>query len=538
MPRPHRLWRTVSNGLRAIDILQRRGMIDLMRPDQAVRGFLAMRRHGAFGGLSEHVAARYGDAPAITDDAGTLSFTEFATGAEALARRLRHNGIHDGSVVAAVHRNHRAIMLAAAATGRLGARLILLNTGFAGPQLVEVCERERVGAVLADPEFSDLLAGLEPGITRIVLSPADLGPGDGQPGAPLPRPRRPGGLVLLTSGTTGIPKGAPRERINPLQSAQLLDRIPWSKRSTYVVAAPLFHATGLAICALGLSLGNRVVLTRKFLPENALAAVAESRARVLVLVPTMLQRIVDLPPETLRRYDTSSLEIVFVAGSALSPELCVRGAQVFGEVLYNLYGSTEVAVAAVAQPHELRLAPGTVGRPPFGCRVVLHDEHRRAITEPHRTGTLFVASGLSFTRYTDGTTKEVVDGLLSTGDTGHFDERGLWFIDGRADDMIVSGGENVFPQEIEHLLAEHPDVTEASVIGVPDPEFGQRLRAYVVARPGALRDADDVRQFVRARLARHKVPRDVIFVAELPRNETGKVLRRALSNAPAPPAVP
>ena len=278
-----------------------------------------------------------------------------------------------------------------------------------------------------------------------------------------------------------------------------------------------------------LALGNRIVLARRFDPESTLKSIAEHRATTLILVPTMLQRILDLGPEVLAKYDTSSLKVVFAAGSSLSPDLCRRTDDAFGPVLYNLYGSTEVAVAAVATPHDLRQAPGTVGRPPVGCTLAVYDEQRRRITEPGRTGTLFVSSGLSFAGYTDGGNKEIVDGLLSSGDTGHFDETGLWFVDGRDDDMIVSGGENVFPLEVENLLADHPGVVEAAVVGVDDADFGKRLAAFVVSRTASDLDAEELKSYVRAHLARHKVPRDVVFIDALPRNETGKVLRRQLA---------
>jgi fatty-acyl-CoA synthase len=248
----------------------------------------------------------------------------------------------------------------------------------------------------------------------------------------------------------------------------------------------------------------------------------------LILVPTMLQRILDLGPDVREKYDTTSLKVVFAAGSSLSPDLCRRTDDAFGAVLYNLYGSTEVAVAAVATPDELRKSPGTVGRPPVGCTLAAYDGNRRKITETGRVGTLFVSSGLSFSGYTDGGNKEIVDGLLSTGDTGHFDETGLWFVDGRDDDMIVSGGENVFPLEVENLLGEHPGIVEAAVVGIDDAEFGKRLAAFVVSHGDAQLDADEVKSYVRAHLARHKIPRDVVFVNQLPRNETGKVLRKKL----------
>ncbi len=512
------------NRLRALRVLARRGMIEPLRPDRAVHAARSIRRYGAFGGLLAHAAARYGDAPAVTDDTGTVSFAELEAASNALARGLVAGGVGQDAVIALLYRNHRGILLALTAANKVGARVVLMNTGFAGPQLADVCVREGVAAVLADEEFSDLLAELPESLPRLDLDELSRGQASG----PLPAPARPGGMVLLTSGTTGTPKGAPRNKIDPLQSAQLLDRIPWPAGGAYVAAAPLFHATGLATCALGLALGNHVVMSRRFDPEATLRAIVEHRAGVLIVVPTMLHRILDLGPQVLARYDTSSLRVLFAAGSALSPDLCRRTAAAFGEVLYNLYGSTEVAAAAIATPAELRAAPGTVGRPPLGCRLACYDSDRRRITEPGRTGTLFVASGLSFAGYTDGNHKEIVDGLLSTGDTGHFDADGLWFVDGRDDEMIVSGGENVFPLEVENLLDEHPDVVEAAVIGVDDPEFGKRLCAFVVADPGSALDADTVRAFVRSELARHKVPRDVVFVDELPRNATGKLLKNVL----------
>lgn len=482
-----------------------------------------------------HAAGCYGDTPALTDDAGTASYQDLERASNALARGLSRRGIGAGSSVGILERNHRGLLLALGAVGKIGARAVLLNTGFAAPQLADVCARETVSSVIADGEFAALLDALPADVDRII------GWADGRMKAPtldtlamdewtdpLPAPGRLGGMVLLTSGTTGTPKGAPRDKVSPLQSAQLLDRIPWPANSTYCVAAPMFHATGLATCSLGLALGNRVVLARRFEPEATLASIDDYGASALILVPTMLQRILDLGPDVLARYDTSSLRVVFAAGSALSPDLCRRTAGVFGDVLYNLYGSTEVAVAAVATPAELRAAPGTVGRPPVGCTLAAYDDRRRRITEPGRTGTLFVSSGLSFSGYTDGGHKEIVDGLLSSGDTGHFTADGLWFVDGRDDEMIVSGGENVFPLEVENLLADHPAVVESCVLGVDDDEFGERLRAFVVRNPEIDLDADGVRAYVRAGLARHKVPRDVIFLDSLPRNETGKVLKGVL----------
>jgi acyl-CoA synthetase (AMP-forming)/AMP-acid ligase II len=204
---------------------------------------------------------------------------------------------------------------------------------------------------------------------------------------------------------------------------------------------------------------------------------------------------------------------------------------VFGEVLYNLYGSTEVAWATIATPEDLRAAPGTAGRPPLGTIVKLLDERGREVPQGEG-GRIFVGNGMVFDGYTSGGGKEVIGGLMSTGDVGHLDAGGRLFVDGRDDEMIVSGGENVFPREVEDLLADHPAVEDVAVVGVPDAEFGQRLKAFVVRREGAELTEAEVKQHVKENLARFKVPREVVFVAELPRNATGKVLRHELQAIP------
>jgi len=223
----------------------------------------------------------------------------------------------------------------------------------------------------------------------------------------------------------------------------------------------------------------------------------------------------------------SSLRIVALSGSALPGELATRAMDALGDVVYNLYGSTEVAWATIATPEDLRAAPGTAGRPPLGTVVRLMDGEGREVPAGG-TGRIFVGNEMMFEGYTGGGGKEIIGGLMSTGDVGRFDADGRLFVEGRDDEMIVSGGENVFPREVEDLLADHPDVEEVAVVGVPDDEFGQRLRAYVVARNGAALDEDTVKRHVRENLARYKVPREVVFMDELPRNATGKVLKREL----------
>jgi acyl-CoA synthetase (AMP-forming)/AMP-acid ligase II len=255
---------------------------------------------------------------------------------------------------------------------------------------------------------------------------------------------------------------------------------------------------------------------------------AQHECTALVVVPVMLQRILELPDETLTRYDLSSLKAVPVSGSALPPSLSERWMDLFGENLYNLYGSTEVAWATIASPADLRAAPGTAGRPPRGTVVRLYDDDGGPLRSPGATGRIFVGNDVQFEGYTGGGGKDEIDGLLSSGDVGHFDPEGRLFIDGRDDDMIVSGGENVFPAEVEDLLSGHAAIADVAVFGVDDEEFGQRLKAVVVLRDGRTLSEDEVKQAVKANLAAYKVPREVEFTDELPRTSTGKVLKREL----------
>ena len=297
-----------------------------------------------------------------------------------------------------------------------------------------------------------------------------------------------------------------------------------------MIAAPMFHSWGLAHYTLGLPLSSTLVLRRRFDPLDTIRAVAEHRATALAVVPVMLQRILELPAELLEGFDLHALKIIAASGSALPGELATRVMDTFGDVLYNLYGSTEVAWATIATPADLRAAPGTAGKPPMGTVVKLLDGEGREVAQGEN-GRIFVANEMVFEGYTGGGGKEIIGGLMSTGDVGRFDSGGRLFVDGRDDEMIVSGGENVFPREVEDLLADHEAIEEAAVIGVDDAEFGQRLKAFVVCRNGRGLTEEAIKEYVKHNLARYKVPREVMFVDELPRNATGKVLKRELRDS-------
>ncbi len=290
----------------------------------------------------------------------------------------------------------------------------------------------------------------------------------------------------------------------------------------------MFHSWGFMHFTLGLALGSTYVLRRRFDPEGTLKLIEEHEADALIVVPVMLQRIMELDQETRDKYDLPSLRITAASGSALPGELAIRWMDNFGDNLYNLYGSTEVAWASIATPEDMREAPGTAGRVPHGTIVKILDDDGKPVKEGE-TGRIFVGNEMAFEGYTGGGGKDVIDGLLSSGDVGHFEDNGNLFIDGRDDEMIVSGGENVFPREVEDVLSDHDAIDEAAVIGVDDEKFGQRLKAFVVLASGKDLDEDGVKAHVKDNLARYKVPREVEFLDELPRNPTGKVLKRELA---------
>jgi fatty-acyl-CoA synthase len=303
--------------------------------------------------------------------------------------------------------------------------------------------------------------------------------------------------------------------------------IPLKAREKTMIAAPMFHSWGFVHFTLGMSLSSTLVLNRKFDPETTLSLTAQHETTALIVVPVMMQRILELPDDILKRYDLSNLRVTAVSGSALPGATSDRWMDVFGDNVYNLYGSTEVAWASIATPSDLRAAPGTAGRPPYGTIVRLYDDDGHPVRQGE-TGRIFVGNEMQFEGYTGGGSKDVIDGLLSSGDVGHIDEAGRLFVDGRDDDMIVSGGENVFPAEVEDLLAGHGAIVEVAVFGVDDEGFGQRLKAVVVLREGVSVTEDELKAHVKANLAAYKVPREVVFMDELPRTSTGKVLKRVL----------
>ena len=470
----------------------------------------------------------------IVDELGELTFREVDRRTNALARALQGLGVKEGDSVALMARNHRGFVEATVASAKLGADLIFLNTAFAGPQLVDVLEREGPTVVVHDEEFTGMLEKAD--VATRVLSWADGDTEvdtldsliDGERDHDLDDvPEHHSRIVILTSGTTGTPKGAPRNEAGIDAAISLLSRMPLKYAWKVHIAAPLFHTWGFAHMMLSLLLGHTIVLRRKFDPEAALELVDKHKCDEVVVIPVMLQRILGLPDETLDKYSLDSVKVVAASGSALPGDLALSWMDRFGDNLYNTYGSTEVAYASIATPQDMRTQPATAGKPPWATVVKIFDDDGKEVAQGE-SGRIFVGNSLLFEGYTGGGNKDMIDGLMSSGDVGRFDEHGLLYVEGRDDEMIVSGGENVFPKEVEDCLARHEAVVEVAAIGVDDDDFGKRLRAFVVLRDGASATEDELKAHVKDNLARYKVPREIVTLDELPRNATGKVLKREL----------
>ena len=489
-----------------------------------------------FAGGIRALAVRAPDEVGLIDELGELTWSEMDQRATRLAHGLQGLGVSEGDSVALLCRNHRYFVDVSTALSKLGADILYLNTAFSAPQLGEVCAREKPAAIVFDEEFTELIdkSGIE--VTRVlawhdgdageVPLVEDLVANGGTEDLPVPEhTTRP---VILTSGTTGTPKGAPRGESGLDGAVALLSKMPLRTGGTTYIAAPLFHTWGWAHLNLAMLLGSTLVLTRKFDPAGSLKTLQQHDCDAMVVIPVMMQRIMKLPEED-RSGDFSGLRVVAASGSALPGDLATDWMDAFGENLYNTYGSTEVAWATIAQPRDMREAPGTAGKPPYNTVVKIYDEDGHEVA-PGDSGRIFVGNTMLFGGYTgdEEEGKAMIDGLMSSGDVGRFDDEGRLFVEGRDDEMIVSGGENVFPKEVEDCLSRHSNVQDVAAIGVDDDDFGKRLRAFVV-KDGEV-DEDTLKTHVKDNLARYKVPREIVFLDELPRNATGKVLKKDLKD--------
>ncbi|GAB4583559.1 AMP-binding protein [Nocardia sp. IFM 10818] len=513
------------------------GVVRTYRPDVGLKQLNSLAKWGF--SLAGGYAAAAAHSPlrnAVIDDRYASSFDQLHARTDALAGALATLGFRTGTGLGLLCRNHTGMVECMVAAGKTGADSILLNTGLPARQIEEIAHRHALAAVFVDAEFEGLVRYLPPDLPRFTTDDVPPVPGRTtiedliamRQAAPR-KPPRPGRLVVLTSGTSGTPKGARRPHPKGFGTvAALLSRIPFGVNETMLIPSPLFHTWGLAALQISTAIRATVVLSDRFDAEDCLRRIAEHRVTALIVVPVMVNRILDLPEHVRARYDLSSLRIVASCGAPLAGATVQRFLAGFGDLLYNVYGSTEVSWASIADPADLKVSPTTAGRPPLGTKIGVLGADRRPV--PVGTvGRIFVGNHMLFDGYTDATPPDEADGMLDTGDIGYLDATGKLFVAGRDDEMIISGGENVFPRAVEEALSHLPQVSEVAVIGVPDHEFGQRLAAFVVKRPGSGLDSDMVRNYIRHRVSRFSVPRDVTFLEALPRNATGKILKRLLA---------
>ncbi|HEY9312309.1 AMP-binding protein [Williamsia sp.] len=499
-----------------------------------------LRRTGGEAASPSIYALMYGDRVAIVDPDRSLTYAELARTCNGVINGLRAvlpPGKHP--TVGVMCRNSRYAVIGLLSATGLGARVVLLNTDLGAKQMAEVVGREHVDVILHDAEFAPVLELIEPTVLRYVAwTDGNLGTelagtrtiDELVAGASTELPASPAyssSLVILTSGSTGAPKGAPRDGAPAMSlPAGFVSKIAVRGTDRVLMSAPAFHGWGLLATMVCLLTGATVVMDRRFKAPNSLAMLIEQRCTAVMMVPTMLRRLMDLDADELSGVDRSTLRMIASGGAKLDESLVRSVQRQFGHVLHNLYGATEASYITIATPEDLAVAPTTAGRPPLGVEVAIVSGGVRV--PEGQTGQIYVRSGSQISTYTNGTSKETLDGMLNTGDTGRFDASGRLFVEGRSDGMIISGGENVFPEEVELALGRHPDISDVAVVTVPDDDFGQRLRAFVVPREGATLDAVDVKTYVSTELSRSRVPRDVLLVPELPRGAQGKVTRLTL----------
>ncbi len=521
------------------------GVVRSYRPARSARQLSRLAKWGF--NLAGGYAAAAAYAPhrtAIVDDHGTRTFAEIHERSHALAAAMARLGLGSGDAVGLLARNHVGMVETMVAAGKLGVDVVLLNAGLSARRIEEIVQRHRLEHLFVDTELESLVHYLHSDILRVFT---DRGPGPGhetiddliaQGHSSFRKPARGGRLIVLTSGTSGTPKGARRPHPKGFATiAALLSRIPLRMNEAMLIPAPLFHTWGMAALQLSTPLRSTVVLPEHFDARDTLRLIDENQITTLILVPTMVQRILDLPTHVRARFDTSSLRVVASCGAPLAGATVLRFMDTYGDILYNVYGSTEVSWATIATPEDLRTSPTTAGRPPLGTRVGVLGPDLKPVPVGV-TGRIYVGNHMLFDGYVNSAPPEEAEGMLDTGDLGYLDAAGRLFIAGRDDEMIISGGENVFPRPVEEALAHLPQITDVAVVGVPDREFGQRLAAFIVKREGSGLDPDMIRTYVRHRLSRFSVPRDVTFLPALPRGETGKVLKRMLTGIPANQTIP
>ncbi len=548
--RARRILEDARNGLRLYRSSGLMGAFGPLDAARIARDFATAWRRGGLSVIHMHAVADP-QRPAIVSGDLRLSYADLDARVNRLTHALGGLGINPGDRVGLFLKNgHEYLEL----------HLALSAIGAVGVQIGYRLKAEEVAYILANAQakaifaHQSLVAVAEEAIDRgsseggpLVLTRRELVTTQPVPGltdyetflasgrADAPRAvtgRSRGGIMIYTSGTTGRGKGAKRDfgKLGFSSILGLLNALPIRRDDRHLCVCPMYHSLAAMFVTPVLAFGGCVVIHEHFEAEAALVAIERERITSVLMVPTMMQRLLALPKETLYKHDTSSLRWIMSGAAPLPADVARKVEDQFGPILYNMYGATETGLVTLALPGEHTARPGTIGRAIVGNKIRLLDEQGHDVPDGE-VGELYVRNGMMMDAYhgNESATKEAMrDGYLSVGDLARRDADGYYFIADRKTDMVISGGVNIYPWEIEQRLHQHPAIQEAAVVGVPDPEWGESLVAWIVPKGTERPTPEAIGEFVREELADYKRPRNVVFVDELPRNPTGKILKREL----------
>lgn len=500
--------------------------------------------------LTAHANATPDKIAVIDDRPGSeprqMTFAEYNACANRLANGIVDAGIEPGDKVMWLGQNSLEVFAFYHAARKASTISVPLNYRLSDPESVYVINNSDSVIVYADAEFAPLLARIRdqiPAVREVVIFGGD--PLDGQMAeadfcgsdAEVDRDQASSGTMIYTSGTTGNPKGAVRHTTSsPEQGAALLGAIGYAPGDVYITCGPLYHSGPGGFAGIAHTLGNTVVLQHKFDAEDWLRLIDKYQCSSTFSAPTPIRMVVNLPDEVKAKYDTSSMKIMIANAAPWPHPLKEAYVQDFPpESLWEVYGSTEMGVNTVLAPEDQMRKPGSCGKPAPLVEVALFDDDGNIIDEPNVPGELFVRASSVFDTYYKAEEKYAADdrdGWHTVGDIAYRDDEGYLFICDRKKDMIISGGMNIYPAEIEAALEQHPGIYEVAVIGVESEDWGETVMAIVVPNaPGAGEtplDAAEIDRFAREQLASYKVPRIIELIEEIPKTGSNKILKREL----------
>lgn len=499
-------------------------------------------------GTLEHWAQEKPDAIALVDGSRSITYAEWNDAANRVANALAERGVAAGDIVVVrTHIRHEWAMVASA-LAKLGCSLLGLNWRLTPGEAQHVLANSGARALVCDdPDPAALIAATR--ALPIKLFASIDATADGfvtlatlLQGNPAPRfSVKDPPLIIYTSGTTGLPKGVTMGRGSPFFTEDQIQEYQRDVRNArrsdadnpvVLVTMPMHHGAGPAQLWGALRSGRKIVLMRRFDPEQALALIDRYKITDWNSVPTMLKRIAGLPKETLAKYDVSSIKHLSVGAAPVPYSLKEWVLGYFGEhCLTEGYGSTETGMVTRLPPDMQRKKPGSSGKPFVHVGIEVRDAQGNVLP-PNQTGELWIRTPTTIGRYLNGSElgRDMLDerGFFRVGDVGYLDDEGYLFITDRAKDLIISGGVNIYPAEIEVAIMKHPAIQDAAVIGIPDDEFGEQVKAFCELKPGCALTSDALQSFLSDYLASYKRPKSIDFVQELPRNTMGKILKREL----------